>query len=289
MISPVLGLLGACRPRQNMGDWFHQQGAMLILYFTLGSFAYNYFEGWNTLDAIYFMMVTATTVGYGDIAPVTESGRLFTCAYSLVGITLVLAAIAPFIEWILRGRQALERLAGAISSCCFGVTKTFDENDLYGDIRKYNSRVNYPLRYLRAMLGPLMVLVVGLLLALVVLGCVARAQRVRQRPGVRRVRWSGRVGVAWAAGEWAVRARWAGLERGCGSSLGLNAQLLFSPSHSCALCPLLSRPPARATRSPAKFTSPPADLASRRPTLPLICPPCPPCPPSLSYSWVDAL
>ena len=60
---PLVGLIAGCMPRQDMGEWFRRQGAMLVTYFALGSFAYSYFEGWSAVDASYFMMVTSTTVG----------------------------------------------------------------------------------------------------------------------------------------------------------------------------------------------------------------------------------
>ena len=35
-------------------------------------------EGWNIIDGIYFSFITATTIGLGDIVPVTKLGRMFT-------------------------------------------------------------------------------------------------------------------------------------------------------------------------------------------------------------------
>lgn len=176
-LARFLRLMQECLPRHNMGEWFRREGTMLIAYFTLGSFAYSYFEAWSTLDSVYFMVVTSTTVGYGDISPESASGRLFTCAYSLVGITLVLAAIAPFIDWILRARQVVERFLTAVAACCVSVPREVEVHDLSADIKHTNQRINYPLRYLRAMLGPLMVLCVGVLLAFFIFGCVGSQLR----------------------------------------------------------------------------------------------------------------
>ena len=58
-----------------------------LVYYSLGCAFYWYVEGWAPLDTVYFLTVTSTTVGYGDISPVSTIGKLFTCFYALVGIT----------------------------------------------------------------------------------------------------------------------------------------------------------------------------------------------------------
>lgn len=40
-------------------------------------------------DAIYWATVSLTTVGYGDISPVTTAGRVITMISSLFGIAIV--------------------------------------------------------------------------------------------------------------------------------------------------------------------------------------------------------
>ena len=46
-------------------------------------------EGWNALDALYFSVITLTTVGYGDFSPHTPAGKIFTMIYVLVGLGLI--------------------------------------------------------------------------------------------------------------------------------------------------------------------------------------------------------
>jgi hypothetical protein len=42
------------------------------------------------VDALYFSVVTLTTVGYGDFAPQTDLGKLFTAVYVRLGIGILL-------------------------------------------------------------------------------------------------------------------------------------------------------------------------------------------------------
>jgi voltage-gated potassium channel Kch len=55
----------------------------------LGTWFYWRVEGWRALDSLYFTITTLTTVGYGDFAPQTDAGKIFTIFYILVGIGLL--------------------------------------------------------------------------------------------------------------------------------------------------------------------------------------------------------
>ena len=41
------------------------------------------------LDAVYWATVSLTTVGYGDLTPVTDIGKLITVISSLVGVGII--------------------------------------------------------------------------------------------------------------------------------------------------------------------------------------------------------
>lgn len=58
-----------------------------------GTLFYRSVEGWSALDAAYFSVMTLTTVGYGDLTPTTPLSKVFTMAYVVVGIGLLLAFI----------------------------------------------------------------------------------------------------------------------------------------------------------------------------------------------------
>ena len=54
------------------------------------------------LDATYFAVVTMTTVGYGDVTPVSEAGRTLTVMMILTGIALIPSQVGSLIQNISR-------------------------------------------------------------------------------------------------------------------------------------------------------------------------------------------
>lgn len=58
-----------------------------------GMFVYHFLEDWRWLDALYFSVITLTTVGYGDFSPQTDAGKIFTIFYIIVGIGIILTFI----------------------------------------------------------------------------------------------------------------------------------------------------------------------------------------------------
>jgi voltage-gated potassium channel len=54
------------------------------------------------LDAVYFSVVTMTTVGFGDVTPISEPGRLLTVMMILTGIALIPTQLANLIKQFLK-------------------------------------------------------------------------------------------------------------------------------------------------------------------------------------------
>jgi hypothetical protein len=62
--------------------------ALVIFAYIIGLFFYHFVEEWSYLDAVYFLTATFTTIGYGDITPKTDAGKIFTILIAWVGISL---------------------------------------------------------------------------------------------------------------------------------------------------------------------------------------------------------
>jgi hypothetical protein len=56
----------------------------------LGSIGFYYIEGMSPVDSFYFTTVLLTSVGYGDIVPVTTAGKVFATIFIVVAGTVLL-------------------------------------------------------------------------------------------------------------------------------------------------------------------------------------------------------
>lgn len=68
---------------------FRRAGLTSLAVLFGGSWFYHIVEKLSWLDAIYFCTITLTTIGYGDIVPHTDLGKVFTIFYVLVGIGII--------------------------------------------------------------------------------------------------------------------------------------------------------------------------------------------------------
>ncbi len=55
-----------------------------------GAFLYHWLEGWSLLDSFYFVIITFTTIGYGDFSPTMPITKLLTIFYALNGAAILL-------------------------------------------------------------------------------------------------------------------------------------------------------------------------------------------------------
>ena len=71
---------------------------LVFLTLLIGTIFYSYQEGWGLIDAFYFSVTTLTTIGFGDPAPTTPVGKLFTVGYILSGLGLIAGFINAIAE-----------------------------------------------------------------------------------------------------------------------------------------------------------------------------------------------
>ncbi|OAD53064.1 TWiK family of potassium channels protein 7 [Eufriesea mexicana] len=60
-------------------------------------------ERWSVLQAVFFASTVLTTIGYGNVVPLTNGGRMFCILFAFVGIPLTLIVIADWGKLFARG------------------------------------------------------------------------------------------------------------------------------------------------------------------------------------------
>jgi hypothetical protein len=63
-----------------------------------GTLFYRNVEGWSWLDSLYFCVITLATVGFGDLTPKTDAGKIFTMLYVIMGIGVLVAVVNATVE-----------------------------------------------------------------------------------------------------------------------------------------------------------------------------------------------
>lgn len=61
----------------------------------LGIALFTKIEGMSHIEAAYFSVVTGTTIGYGDIGPKTDEGKIATALYAILVVNVVGAVLEP--------------------------------------------------------------------------------------------------------------------------------------------------------------------------------------------------
>src|SRR4026207_1166148 len=79
--------------------WVLTLMSTLLIFGTLG---FHWVEGWTFFDSFYMTLMTLTTVGYGEVHPLSFSGRIVAVALMMGGVVAVFVSIGVLVDLIIK-------------------------------------------------------------------------------------------------------------------------------------------------------------------------------------------
>lgn len=97
----------------------------------VGGVGYAVIEGWSWIDAFYMSIITITTVGFGEVHPLTQVGKLFTAVLVVLGVAAITYSFSALTNFLIAGelgdvleefrmKRKVEALDGHYIVCGFG-------------------------------------------------------------------------------------------------------------------------------------------------------------------------
>ena len=88
-------------------------------------------EGYSLSEAFYMVILTISTVGFAEVRPLSDSGRIFTSVLILVNIGVIAYLLAVFSFYVIEGqifknmytdriKREISKLQGHIILCGYG-------------------------------------------------------------------------------------------------------------------------------------------------------------------------
>ncbi|MBI4794646.1 MAG: potassium channel protein [Deltaproteobacteria bacterium] len=103
----------------------------LLAILVLGSLGFVWLEGWSFFDALYMTVTTLTTVGYGEVHPLTPLGKAYNMVLILAGMGVLFYIVTSLARVVVEGEIAealgkrkllkqIKKLSGHYIICGFG-------------------------------------------------------------------------------------------------------------------------------------------------------------------------
>ena len=80
---------------------------LTVFLVAIGTAGYMVIEEWTILDSLYMTVITLSTIGYGEVNPVSQPGRLFTLILIVMGVGFFLYVIGNVVQFLVEGRIRL--------------------------------------------------------------------------------------------------------------------------------------------------------------------------------------
>ncbi|OIO01342.1 MAG: potassium channel protein [Desulfovibrionaceae bacterium CG1_02_65_16] len=104
----MAGLLNTTRIRALRDKWgplfqFVLGLCNMCVVFAAGLCVFIYVEGWNFVESFYMMVITLSTVGFGEIHPLSDRGRLLTALIIICGVGNFAYIVSSFSRMLVDG------------------------------------------------------------------------------------------------------------------------------------------------------------------------------------------
>jgi voltage-gated potassium channel len=83
--------------------------AALIVVIGIGTAGYTFIERWPWMDGLFMTFITLTTIGFSEVHPLSDFGRLFTEFIAITGIGIVTFVAARSAQLLLASERLRER------------------------------------------------------------------------------------------------------------------------------------------------------------------------------------
>ncbi|MCB9760287.1 MAG: potassium channel protein [Alphaproteobacteria bacterium] len=70
---------------------------------TVGTVGYRYIEGWTWLESFWMVLITVTTIGYGELHELSDAGRIFTIGLIFCGLSIGIYTASQLTRYMLEG------------------------------------------------------------------------------------------------------------------------------------------------------------------------------------------
>lgn len=94
--------------------------SILLLIVSFAISGYMYIEGWSFFDSLYMTAITITTIGFGEVHPLSHEGKVHTIIVIIVGVgyysSMIVYFSSIFIEGKLRGVLKIQSMENKIHS-----------------------------------------------------------------------------------------------------------------------------------------------------------------------------
>lgn len=77
---------------------------LVVTSILVGIFGFMHIEQYGFLDAFYMTVITISTVGYTEVKPLTDDGKLFASVLILINIGVIAYALAVFSSFVIEGK-----------------------------------------------------------------------------------------------------------------------------------------------------------------------------------------